>query len=100
MTEIIFQISCHELCQYEGITEDIIVEAVDSGITQPVAGEEVADWVFDTVSVYWLQKAVRLHYDFEIDWIVVGMLIDLMQEKEALRKQNETFEQQLKRFSD
>lgn len=100
MTEIVFHISLTELCQYEGFTENLIVQAVDYGIAQPVAGNDVADWVFDTASVYWLQKAVRLYYDFEIDWIAVAMLIDLLQENEALLKQNDCFEQQLKRFSD
>jgi chaperone modulatory protein CbpM len=98
MTDIVLSISLRELCQYEGLNEQLIVEVVEHGIAQPVAGDDVVDWVFDTTSVHWLKKAVRLHYDLEIDWIAVAMVIDLLQKNETLRRQNQCFEQQLRRF--
>ena len=100
MTDIVLGVSLHELCQCEGLTEQLIIEVVDHGIAQPFAGNNVVDWVFDASSVHWLQKAVRLHYDLEIDWIAVAMVIDLLQKNEALRRENECIEQQLKRFLD
>jgi chaperone modulatory protein CbpM len=100
MTDLILSISLHELCQYEELTEQLIVEVVDHDIAQPVAGREAVDWVFDTTSVHWLRKAVRLHSDLEIDWVAVAMVIDLLQRNEALEKRNQQFEQQLKRFLD
>jgi chaperone modulatory protein CbpM len=100
MAELVLSISVHELCQYEELTEQLIVEVVDHGIAQPVAGREVADWVFDTTSVHWLRKAVRLHADLEIDWVAVAMVIDLLRRNEALQKRNQYFEQQLKHFLD
>lgn len=100
MTDIVLSVSLQELCQYEGLSEQLIVAVVDHGIAQPVAGNDVVDWVFDPASVHWLQKAVRLHYDLEIDWIAVAMVIDLLQKNEALRRENECIEQQLKRFLD
>jgi len=100
MTDIVLGVSLHELCQCEGLTEQLIVEVVGHGIAQPVAGNNVVDWVFDASSVHWLQKAVRLHYDLEIDWIAVAMVIDLLRENEALRRENECIERRLKRFLD
>jgi chaperone modulatory protein CbpM len=100
MTDMVLSISLRELCQYEGLTEQLIIEVVDHGIAQPVAGSDVVDWVFDATSVHWLQKAVRLHYDLEIDWIAVAMVIDLLQKNEALRRECACFEQRLKRFLD
>jgi chaperone modulatory protein CbpM len=100
MTDIVLSISLHELCQYEWLNEQLIVEVVDHGIAQPVAGNDIADWVFDATSVHWLQKAARLHCDLEIDWIAVSMVIDLLKENEALRRENECIEQRLKRFLD
>jgi chaperone modulatory protein CbpM len=100
MMDTVLSISLHELCQYEGLTEQIIIEVVDHGIAQPVAGNNVIDWVFDATSVHWLQKAVRLHYDLEIDWIAVAMVVDLLQKNEALQRENECNKQQLKRFRD
>jgi chaperone modulatory protein CbpM len=100
MSEMVLSISTQELCQYQGFSQQLIIEVVDHGIAQPVKGKDVVDWVFDTTSVRWLQKAVRLHYDLELDWISVAMVIDLLQENESLRKQNRCLEQQLNRFLD
>lgn len=98
MADIFLSISLHDLCQYEDFTQQLIVEVVEHGIAEPVGGNDVADWVFDTTSVHWLRKAVRLHTDLEIDWVAVAMVIDLLKKNEALEKQNQFFEQQLKRF--
>lgn len=98
MADMVLSISVHELCQCEGFSQQLIVEVVDHGIAQPMAGRTVVDWVFDTTSVHWLRKAVRLHSDLEIDWVAVAMVIDLLRQNEALQKQNERVEQQLRRL--
>ncbi|CAA0078577.1 Chaperone modulatory protein CbpM [Halioglobus japonicus] len=98
MTELVFSVSVEELCQCEEFSQQLIVEVVEHGIAHPMAGQEVVDWVFDTTSVHWLRKAVRLHSDLEIDWVAVAMVIELLQKNEALEKQNKHIEQQLKRF--
>ena len=100
MTETVLIVSLQEICQCDGFTEQIVVEAVDHGIVQPTAGKRSVDWVFDTTGAYWLRKAVRLHYDLEIDWVAISMVIDLLQQNEALQKQNLCIEQQLRRFID
>lgn len=100
MTEIVLSISVHELCQHEELSQQVILEVVDHGIAQPVRGKDVQDWVFDTVSVHWLKRAVRLRDDLELDWIAVAMVIDLLRENESLQKEKQRIEQQLRRFSD
>lgn len=102
MNEKLFSISFDELCQLEGIESQLIVEIVEYEIVTPLnkASEESnqAQWLFDTESTHWIQKALRLHHDLEIDWLAVAMLIDLMQQKDALQKENETYQRQLERF--
>jgi chaperone modulatory protein CbpM len=102
MTDPTFSISFYELCQLEGIESQLVIEIVEYGIVMPLnkgTGEASEDqWLFDTGSVHWLKKALRLHQDLEIDWVAVAMVIDLMQEKEALQKENEAYQRQLKRF--
>mgnify|MGYP002713238326 CR=1 FL=1 len=98
MAEILLKVSVCELCQIESINEQIIIEAVNHGIAKPLAGKEVADWVFDTNSVHWLKKAIRLHQDLEIEWIAVAILIDLLQHNESLERENRYIHQQLQRF--
>lgn len=100
MTETVLSISLYELCHYEGLTEQLIVEVVDHGIAKPVAGKDVPDWIFDATSAHWLRKAARLHYDLELDWVAVAMVIELLRKNEALQKLNQCYEQQLKRFVD
>ena len=98
MTQALLTISFSELCQFEGIRRDVIVDIVEYGIVVPVEGEEVSKWVFATDSVYWIKKAVRLYHDLEIDWVAVAMLIDLLQQKESLLQENRAYRQQLRRF--
>ena len=100
MAELVVNISLQELCEYDGITEQIIIEVVDHGIAQPAAGRGVPDWVFDAGNVHWLRKAVRLHDDLDIDWVAVAMVIELLQQNEALRQKNQYIERQLRRFAD
>ena len=98
MTEISFYLPLNELCQLERIEPDIIVEIVEYGIASPIKGEITSDWIFDVTSVHWIKKAVRLQHDLELDWVAVALVIDLMQQKESLKKENEYFQQQLERF--
>lgn len=98
MTELLLSVSLRELCQCDGLSEEVVIEIVEHGIAQPAAGRERGDWEFDTTSAYWLRKAARLHADLEIDWVAVAMVIDLLRQNEALQKQNQCFEQQLRRL--
>ena len=100
MAELVLSVSTQELCQYQELSQHLIVEIVEHGIAQPVEGKDVVDWIFDISSVRWLKKAVRLHYDLELDWIAIATVIELLQDNESLRKKNQCLEQQLKRFSD
>ena len=95
MIETILRVSLIELCQTEGITQQIILEVVEHGIAQPLAGEQIDDWVFDTTTAHWLKKAVRLNRDLELDWIAVAMVIDLLQQKELLELENQRFQRQI-----
>ena len=98
MTQTLVRVSLSELCQLEGIEREIVIEIVEYGIARPLPGGDAPEWVFETSSVYWIKKAVRLHRDLEIDWVAVAMVIDLMQQKEALERENRRYQRQLERF--
>jgi chaperone modulatory protein CbpM len=98
MSKALLTISFTELCEFENITEEVIIQVVEYGIALPIEGDSSADWVFDATSVCWLKKAVRLYQDLQVDWVAVAMVIDLLQQKEALQKENEYFQRQLERF--
>jgi chaperone modulatory protein CbpM len=102
MSEQLFSISFNELCQLDGIESQLIIEIVEYGIVMPsnkrLEEDDQAQWLFDTGSLHWIKKALRLHRDLEIDWVAIAMVIDLMQQKEALENEIELYQRQLNRF--
>lgn len=98
MNETLTRISYAELCQIEGIKSEHIIEIVNYRIVVPVEELENNEWLFETTSVFWIKKALRLHADLEIDWVAVAMIVDLMRQKEMLEKENDTIQRQLNRL--
>ena len=98
MSETILKISLSELCEAEQINEELIIEIVEYGIAQPVAGKTVEEWIFDPTSVHWLKKAINLNRELEIDWVAVAMVIELLKQKEHLIRENQNLQRQLARF--
>ncbi|WP_432468044.1 chaperone modulator CbpM [Agarivorans sp. Z349TD_8] len=98
MSEAFVNISFNELCQLAGIERDVLINVVEYGIVQPLRGEGIERWIFDTTSLHWIKKAVRLHQDLEIDWVAVAMVVNLLQQNENLLKQNQAYQRQLQRF--
>ncbi|MFT4941297.1 MAG: chaperone modulatory protein CbpM [Paraglaciecola sp.] len=98
MGDTILKISLTELCEAEQINEELIIEVVEYGIAQPVAGKSVEEWIFDPTSVHWLKKAIRLNRELEIDWVAVAMVIELLKQKEHLQQENQNLQHQLARF--
>jgi len=102
MSEKLFSISFDELCQLEDVDSQLVLEIVEYEIVIPLnrnaedASEE--QWVFDTDSLQWIKKALRLRRDLEIDWVAIAMVIDLMRQKEALQGEIESYQRQLDRF--
>ncbi len=99
MSQTHISISSTELSIVTGVETEVIVKLVEYGIVEPLNGDQVEVWEFETSSVHWIQKALRLRKDLEIDWLAVSMVIELMQQKEALEKQNAAFQRQLSRFT-
>jgi len=98
MSRSILHITVHELCEHEGISEQQVVTIVEHGIARPLRGRSARDWEFDTATAGWMQKALRLRRDLELDWIATAMLIDLLQQRDQLRTENQRLRQQLQRF--
>ena len=98
MTTAVVRISVRELCEREGLSQSLLVELVQCDIARPVAGNSVDDWLFDATAAHWLNKAMRLQRDLDLDWIAVAMLVDLLRERERLNQENRLLRQRLARF--
>ncbi|WP_049723128.1 chaperone modulator CbpM [Gilvimarinus polysaccharolyticus] len=98
MTKTLTKISYEELCQIEGIKSEYIIDIVNYKIVVPIGELENNEWLFETTSVYWIKKALRLYLDLEIDWVAVAVIVDLMRQKEILEKENDAIQRQLNRL--
>jgi chaperone modulatory protein CbpM len=98
MNTSILRITVREFCEREGISEQQVVTIVEHGIARPAAGRSAAEWEFDTATAMWMQKALRLHRDLDLDWVATSMLVDLLRQRERLHRENRQLRQQLRRF--
>jgi chaperone modulatory protein CbpM len=94
----ILRISVHELCEQEGISVEQISTIVEYDIARPHGGKTRQEWEFDTTTVAWIRKALRLRRDLELDWVATAMLIDLLRQRDQLQNENQRLQQQLERF--
>ena len=51
MVELMLSISTRELCQYQGLSQQLIIEVVDHGIARPVKGKDVVDWAREVANL-------------------------------------------------
>lgn len=94
------QITLHELCECVEIPEDVVLTAVEHDVITPLPDASDGQWVFDTVTVIWLRKAVHLRRDLDLDWVAIAMVIDLLREREALDRENQGLKERLQRLTD
>ncbi|GAB1439181.1 chaperone modulator CbpM [Providencia sp.] len=85
-----------DFCIHTGIAEEELQEIVGLGIVQPL--ETANEWLFDDHAVIIVRRAVRLYHELEIDWPGIAMAMNLMDQNELLRRENEMLRLQLKRF--
>ncbi len=98
MKNSLLQVSVAEFCEREEVNFKLVLTLVELDIAQPVAGERVEDWVFDATGACWLEKALRLQRELELEWEAVGMLIEVMRQRDDLRRENAALRQRLARF--
>ena len=103
-----------EVCRRVSLPEHAVIEIVEVGIVRPVAGSPMAGtpaagapaagsaraWRFDDQTLVVLSRAARLHEDLDLDWHGVALALDLLEELDTLRRENEQLRQRLSRFLD
>jgi chaperone modulatory protein CbpM len=92
-------LSFTEVCLQTGVAEDTVFEIVEHGIIEPI-GTTPDEWLFSPTMLTVTKKAVRLHRDLEVDWAVIALAIELLDEVEQLREQNLYLQRRLSRFVD
>lgn len=99
MTESpVLHISIEEICQSVSISEDFILELVQYSIVVPVEGGSPREWLFNPDSVSVIKKATRLHRDLAIDLADLALVLNLLDEIDVLKDENNRLKQRLNRF--
>ena len=76
-------VSFTRLCRLE---EDTVAHLVDSGVLEPV-GRTRAEWRFSQRAVARGHTAARLMRELELDEASIGLVLDLIEERDSLRRQ-------------
>lgn len=101
-TTLIMHLSTEEICRLSNISTDTVVKIVEFGIIKPeddqIQSRLPEEWTFNPNVVSIAKKAVRLHNDLEIEWAGIALAIDLLEELEYLRNENQQLNQRLQRF--
>ncbi|NOX27657.1 MAG: chaperone modulatory protein CbpM [Gammaproteobacteria bacterium] len=90
--------SFEELCAITALSSDVIIEIVEHGIIEP-KGTHLENWTFNTQMITVTKKACRLHKDLGIDWPGIALAINLLDELEQLRTENQQLHNRLNRFT-
>ena len=88
-----------EVCRRVSLPEHAVIEIVEVGIVTPVACS-AHTWRFDDQTLVVLSRAARLHEDLALDWHGVALALELLEEIDTLRRENEQLRQRLNRFLD
>lgn len=93
-----FYLNFEELCLSANISEQSLIELIEHNIVVPSTGLQPQHWQFHVGCVMQVKKAVRLHRDLDIDWVDLGLVLNLLDENERLKNENIQLQQQLSRF--
>ena len=94
---LIVQLDMERFCEEAGIPATYGIEIVEHGIIEP-QGRTPDVWRFDDYELAIAQRAAKLHNDLEMEWEGVALALDLIEEVQQLRAENQRLKQQLGRF--
>ena len=97
MTEYSITMNLQDLCQQLQVSESFCIELVEYGIVSP-GGDRPSQWTFDLDMMCLIQRALRLHSDLGMDWADIAIVVELIEEREKLRAENQALRQRLARF--
>lgn len=94
----IVHISFTELSDVLCVQKQTLLDVIEYGIAEPVAGNSDHDWLFENSQVSVLKKALRLHNDLGVNWQGVAMILELLEQRDELLAENNRLQQRLGRF--
>ncbi|SFI31815.1 chaperone modulatory protein CbpM [Pseudomonas guineae] len=97
MSSLIMQLNIHEFCQCAELPQTVVLEIVEHGIVEP-AGLTPDQWQFDADALAIVKRAFRLQAELQIEWAGIALALQLLDELEHLRVENNHLRRRLNRF--
>ena len=94
---LIVQLDMERFCEEAGIPATYVIEIVEHGIIEP-QGRTPDVWRFADYELSIARRAAKLRDDLHIEWEGVALALDLIEEVQQLRAENQRLKQQLGRF--
>ncbi len=84
--ELVNTMSLRELCRFCSAEENWVVELVAYGVLEP-EGPSSTEWRFHGANIIRAKKAKRLQRDLGINTPGIAMVLDLLEERDALLRE-------------
>lgn len=78
-------VSLGELCRVFDVHADYVIELVEVGVVEPMAGRRPSEWRFPARAIVRMRRALRLRHDLAVDPAGAALALDLIEEVRRLR---------------
>ena len=82
-SDIVDELSLQDLCRFCQADESWLIELVDHGVLEP-RGTSSETWRFHGISIVRAKRARRLNRDLGINAAGVALVIELLEERDAM----------------
>ena len=94
---LIVQLDMAQFCEATDLPAVYVIEIVEHGILEP-QGAQPQDWRFNDYELALAKRAAKLRRDLELEWEGVALALDLLEEVQQLRAENQMLKQRLGRL--
>jgi len=97
MSPLIVQLDMEEFCEVSQLSAAYVIEIVEHGILEP-QGKAPQEWRFTDYELTLAKRAAKLRRDLDLEWEGVALALDLLEEVQQLRAENQMLKQRLGRL--
>ncbi|MEM6581452.1 MAG: chaperone modulator CbpM [Pseudomonadota bacterium] len=94
MSETRYILTLTEISESAHLSVESVIAIVECGIVEPL-GDKPEQWRFETDMVCLIHRACRLQSDLELDWPAVALAMELIDNLQGLREENQRLRRQL-----
>jgi chaperone modulatory protein CbpM len=94
---LVVELDMKQFCQASNIPAAYVIEIVEHGILEP-RGRAPEEWLFDDHALITARRAARLQHELQLEWEGVALALDLLDELNTVRAENQMLRQRLGRF--